>query len=141
MYSEVSSKKTNINSSDNQILKAIQDLKESNIKYENNINEKIEELMKKEKTNGERIEELELTLNRKIEQECAGITVANNTKIDELENKINVKIITMEENITDIQKDMVQVFVDCHNSVNEKNKITVDQVTKIVGAIIRRDTS
>ena len=58
MYSEVSSKKTNINSSDNQILKAIQELKESNIKYENNINEKFEELMKKEKTNGERIEEL-----------------------------------------------------------------------------------
>ena len=118
MYSEVSSKKINNNSSDNQILKAIQELKESNIKYENNINEKFEELMEKEKTNGERIEELESNLNRKIEQECAGITVANNRKIDELENKINAKIITMEEIISNIQKDMVQVFVDCHNSVN-----------------------
>ena len=47
----------------------------------------------------------------------------------------------MEEIISNVQKDVVQVFVDCYNSVNEKNKITVDQVTKIVGAKNKRDTS
>jgi hypothetical protein len=94
IYSETvsnSQSHTNNEINNNPILKAIAELKTSNANYEKNINEKFEQLLTKEASNGDKITELEKNLTTKIDQIRDEIKTDYKAEIQQVEISLNDK--------------------------------------------------
>ena len=141
IHSEAKNKKPETdNISENLILKAINELKQSNANYEKHIDKKFEELLNKEKSNEDKINELSKEINDKV-NDMEKVMDAKHIKTSKDIENICKKIAHIDDSIAGIQKDMINVFVDCHNSVNQKNQITVDHITKLFINKNKRDSN
>jgi hypothetical protein len=100
-----------------QILEAINGIKEGQKQLEKKMDDKIEVLIQKENRNAENIKLLETNLT---------------AKIDMVSLDANSKMGILEENIKTIDKNCVNIFVDCHNAVNPNQQITVDHIKKVL---------